>query len=656
MVRINKYGLISMILLISVLFSSVSFAYINPAFGARTLKYGMSGEDVRILQNFLNQNSYPIGTATGYFGPKTGEAVKKFQQANRLTPDGIVGRQTFAVIFKIMEAKNGDTVRYTVQPGDTLYLIAKKYGTTVTDIKKANGLTGDTIRIGQVLVIPRGQQPSSPSPAQPPTQTPTLKYTVKPGDTLYLIAKNNNSTVAEIKKANGLTTDNIYPGQVLVIPKATAPPATQPPATPPPATQPPGNQPPAGEQPPVQQFTEVIVSRDSAPIREGAGADLKIIIDMVKGARLPVLSTSGDWFEVRLFNGKKGWIHRDDVSGKTADNKPARNVIGFYTDDETNLIGSYNTMVGQADKLTSIAPFWFRINDQDAASLDPFGNFSQANARKVIGDAHRRNVKVLAVVHNLMYGNNATAREVMRTLLATPESRKAFIDNVVTLMQDYGFDGVNIDTEYINVADRDKLSMLIKELKTAFADQGYVLTISIPGKMSDDPNNSWSGPFDYAAIGQYADEVVVMMYLEHGYPGSPPGPISSVGFIEKILQFTVTQIPADKIVAAVPVFGSDFSLDGKDSKSLYLSYDQVMKRAKANNAMVIFDDKSKTPMFRYTDTLGQQREVWFENAESMAYKMDIINKWNLNGIALWRMGMEDPLAWDSISAKATAQK
>jgi spore germination protein YaaH len=48
--------------------------------------------------------------------------------------------------------------------------------------------------------------------------------------------------------------------------------------------------------------------------------------------------------------------------------------------------------------------------------------------------------------------------------------------------------------------------------------------------------------------------------------------------------------------------------------------------------------------------------VWFENAESLAYKTDIVNKWNLNGLALWRMGMEDPLAWDSIAAKVDAQK
>lgn len=625
--QLRKYRLISLILLVSLLFTSVTYAYVNPPFGSRTLRYGMSGGDVKTLQNFLNENGYPAGRANSYFGTRTRTAVKSFQAANALTPDGVAGRKTFDVIFKIMAAKNNGPVKYVVQAGDTLYSVARKHHATVAEIKQANGLTSDYIYVGQVLIIPKKQQPpQSQPPATPPpaTQPPTAPPPV------------------------------VQPpaGQ----PPATPPPATQPPATtPPPAAQPPAGQPPA--QPPTVQYAEVIVKQATAGIRDTAGPTGQVIISMVNGARLPVVSVSGEWYGVKLYNGKKGWIHRNDVTGRTADTSPVRNILGFYTDDEPSMAGSYNTMVTQHDRLTSIAPFWFRINPTDAASLDPFGNFNQANAKKVIDDAHKRNVKALAVIHNLMYGTgSATSREVMKNLLATPESRKVFIDNVLKLMQDYSFDGVNIDTEYINLADRDKLSALMQELKTAFTEKGYVLTISIPGKMSDDLNNTWSGPFDYAALGQYADQVVVMMYLEHGYPGSPPGPISSAGFMEKILQFATTRIPADKIVSAVPVFGADYLVGGQDNKSLYLSYSQVMQRATANNAAVIFDDASKTPMFRYTNAAGQQREVWFENAASLAYKADIVNKWNLNGIALWRMGMEDPLAWDRIAAKMAAQK
>lgn len=90
-----------LLVLVSLLFiSSFSFASGAQTFGSRTLKYGMSGDDVVALQSFLMERSYSIGSATGYFGTKTLEAVKQFQRNNALVPDGIVGPKTFAVISK----------------------------------------------------------------------------------------------------------------------------------------------------------------------------------------------------------------------------------------------------------------------------------------------------------------------------------------------------------------------------------------------------------------------------------------------------------------------------------------------------------------------------------------------------------------------------
>lgn len=113
---------------------------------------------------------------------------------------------------------------HTVVRGDTLWLLAQRYGTTVARLKAQNGLTSDTIYVGQVLVLPG----TSTSPI-PPAQGGGL-YTVKSGDSLWLIASRNGTTVDALVKANGLTSTIIYPGQVLVLPGA-AP--SQPGATPP---------------------------------------------------------------------------------------------------------------------------------------------------------------------------------------------------------------------------------------------------------------------------------------------------------------------------------------------------------------------------------------------------------------------------------------
>lgn len=100
---------------------------------------------------------------------------------------------------------------YTVQKGDSLYSIAQKYDITVDELKKLNNLTSNIINVGQVLNIRRDNLSS------------TKTYTVSVGDSLYGIAKQFGTTVDDIKRLNNLTTDNITVGQILAIKEDTAP-------------------------------------------------------------------------------------------------------------------------------------------------------------------------------------------------------------------------------------------------------------------------------------------------------------------------------------------------------------------------------------------------------------------------------------------------
>lgn len=107
------------------------------------------------------------------------------------------------------------TTRYTVRSGDTLYAIARRFNVTVQQIASANNLSNpNLIRVGQVLIIPSGGS-STPAPAPPAT---TTRYTVRPGDTLYSIARRYNTTVQRLASVNNLSNPNlIRVGQVLEI-------------------------------------------------------------------------------------------------------------------------------------------------------------------------------------------------------------------------------------------------------------------------------------------------------------------------------------------------------------------------------------------------------------------------------------------------------
>ena len=101
---------------------------------------------------------------------------------------------------------------YTVKPGDTLYGIAKKYGVTVDEIMKLNYFTNTILQPGQVIRIPemyfKEEEMYMPS---------YINYTVKPGDTLYSIARSNNISIDTLIKDNGLTSNTLSPGQIIRI-------------------------------------------------------------------------------------------------------------------------------------------------------------------------------------------------------------------------------------------------------------------------------------------------------------------------------------------------------------------------------------------------------------------------------------------------------
>ncbi len=139
---------------------------------------------------------------------------------------------TFSVFPVQPTSAQGNT--YTVQSGDNLYRIALKFGTTVAAIQQANNLKTTTIYIGQVLVIPGSGASASPAISPSAAANPGT-YSVQSGDTLYRLARKFGTTVAAIQQANGLTTTNIRVGQKLTIPNGasgsggaanTAPPAS----------------------------------------------------------------------------------------------------------------------------------------------------------------------------------------------------------------------------------------------------------------------------------------------------------------------------------------------------------------------------------------------------------------------------------------------
>lgn len=192
------------------------------------LREGSRGQDVITLQYLLSVISeyypdVPYVAQDGIFGSGTRQAVSAFQGRMGLIADGIVGPATWNALYRTYQGigqnvpsptptpdpspgTGGSSFDYTVRSGDTLWLLANRFGTTVDAIKRLNGLSSDNLQIGQVLKIPSVQSQQY------------FNYTVRSGDTLWLLANRFGTTVETIRQLNGLSGNMLRIGQVLRIP------------------------------------------------------------------------------------------------------------------------------------------------------------------------------------------------------------------------------------------------------------------------------------------------------------------------------------------------------------------------------------------------------------------------------------------------------
>jgi len=106
--------------------------------------------------------------------------------------------------------------------------------------------------------------------------------------------------------------------------------------------------------------------------------------------------------------------------------------------------------------------------------------------------------------------------------------------------------------------------------------------------------------------------------------GKPAGPAVTIGWMERVLRYTMSKMPRDKIMAAVSVFGFDFNLT--TGRNTYVTYQSAINLARRYNSEIIFNEERQTPMFTYRDAQGNQHEVWFEDARSLRSKIQLA--WN----------------------------
>ncbi|MBT2659089.1 glycoside hydrolase family 18 [Bacillus sp. ISL-18] len=332
--------------------------------------------------------------------------------------------------------------------------------------------------------------------------------------------------------------------------------------------------------------------------------------------------------------------------------KTPREVIGFYTEREGTYPGSQPTVNAHFKSLSIIAPFWYKLDDKRPGSL--IDSVTADHKKKVIQSAHKKELKVYMVVHNLLYDTVEKGKQAASHVLDNDKNRNLFIQNLRNEMNQFHYDGINIDMENLYLSDRDSFSLLIKKLSDTLHRDGKVVTVSVPANTGDSRANPWSPWFDYEKLGLYSDGLMIMTYDEHN-PRTSPGASASVNWTEATIRYALKhRVAPSKMILGIAGYGWDW--DTTADKALYSSYALLMDQKKKYKAKVQWDSRSQTPHFRYVDKNHHSHEVWFENSNSLRFKLNLVEKYNLRGIGIWRLGLEDPKYWTTIPEKIKVKR
>lgn len=305
------------------------------------------------------------------------------------------------------------------------------------------------------------------------------------------------------------------------------------------------------------------------------------------------------------------------------------------------------TFKRHTDLFDTVVVFWYALRNDGSVGPYPYAHVDSS----LIVYAHEHGVRVLALIANLPTedeGGDWDAKRVERAI-ATKAARRQHVADIMALLRQHSFDGVNIDYEALRSDQRRNFSRFIKELSKALHTEGKLLGVSLHPKLQEDDSAYANGSQaqDWRTLARSVDHLYVMTYEEH-WETSDPGPIASVPWMESILAYAASQIPPEKLFAGLPLYGYDW---GGGERARGLTHEAVLTLQSTYKPEVMWNEDVQSWHFAY-EADGVTHTVWFEDGRSVQAKLDLLERLGVANIALWRLGGEDEKVWDVIGGFA----
>jgi len=287
-----------------------------------------------------------------------------------------------------------------------------------------------------------------------------------------------------------------------------------------------------------------------------------------------------------------------------------------------------------ANKIDILAPQFYGVSDK----LQLVGGLD-SQLKKAI---QQKKVKVMPLVTNAGF-----KQDVIHNLLISTTAQDAVINSLVVIARKDKYIGWQFDFENISYLDKDLYSAFVERAAASLHKNNFILSVAAVTRSVDyedtDAFKNWGGAFDYVRLAKAADFISLMTYDDP----SSVGPVASLPFINKVLDYVKDKIPPEKLSLGIPLYYWGWSTN--PSK-------KVVASGTYNKLLNIMDN------FRYNygfnEALGaswltyfwqnQQYQVWYQDKQSFQNKLDIIKQNNFRGFSAWVLGIEVPEIWSAL--------
>jgi spore germination protein len=275
----------------------------------------------------------------------------------------------------------------------------------------------------------------------------------------------------------------------------------------------------------------------------------------------------------------------------------------------------------------------------------PTGGLVVPDDEELIALAREYNVAPMMMLSTLTE-EGRFSNELSTMLLTNPSLQTTLIENIINNLNAKGYYGLEIDFEYVRPEERDAYTTFIRRVTEAANAAGFPVGVALAPKTSADQPGLLYEAHDYGGIGSVADFVLLMTY-EWGYTYSPPMAVAPINMVTAVVDYALTEIPADKINMGVPNYGYVWPLpfiEG-ESRARSISNVEAVDIARRYNAEIMFDPVAMSPFYTYRSEDGQRHEVWFEDARSIEAKLNLATQKSLRGVAIWNIMRFFPQLW-----------